>query len=268
MLSDLHAATEKACQFHRLGKLRAFVSVGGDGTVAEVVNRTDPGVPICVYPGGTGNMLAKFLKMQPDPRFVATVIDRGVHLKLDGGIANGRVFLAHVGCGFDAAVVHQIHRDRLEGGSGHISYWSYVNPILKTVRTYNYPEIQVRYPSAPGQDKPGIHDHWVVRWLFVFNLPLYGWGLPLAPRADGTDGVLDVCAFQKGFFWNGLRYLVAGQCGWHGRLRDCLMTQAVRMRIVADQPVPYQLDGDPGGWLPLEIGVAPQRLTFLVPETE
>jgi diacylglycerol kinase family enzyme len=91
--------------------------------------------------------------------------------------------------------------------------------------------------------------------VFAFNLPLYGWGLPLASWADGSDGLLDVCAFRGGFFWNGMRYLVAAQCGWHPRLGDCSIARATRLRITAEEPVPYQLDGDPGGWLPLEIEV-------------
>jgi diacylglycerol kinase family enzyme len=30
--------------------------------------------------------------------------------------------------------------------------------------------------------------------------------------------------------------------------------------------VPYQLDGDPGGFLPLDIEVLPERLTLWVPK--
>jgi diacylglycerol kinase family enzyme len=35
------------------------------------------------------------------------------------------------------------------------------------------------------------------------------------------------------------------------------------VRIASDRSVPYQLDGDPGGQLPLEIEVLPSRLTIL-----
>jgi diacylglycerol kinase family enzyme len=38
----------------------------------------------------------------------------------------------------------------------------------------------------------------------------------------------------------------------------------VSFRLEADEPVPYQVDGDPGGHLPLEIKVLPQRLTLVV----
>lgn len=263
--TDVDQTCQKANQAHRQGKLRALVSVGGDGTAAELVNRTEPGLPICIYPSGTANLLPRFLDMRPDPMLVAGVIDDGSQLRLDAGQANGRVFLIHVSCGFDADVVGQVHRQRERTPLGHLSYWSYLKPIVGAIRRYKYPEIRVHLESAPTGPPP-TPNPWVVRWLFVFNLPLYGWGLPLASWADGTDGMLDVCTFRGGFLWNGLRYLLAAQCGWHRHLRDCGIGRATRLRIAAEQPVPYQLDGDPGGWLPLEIEVLPRRLTFLVPK--
>jgi diacylglycerol kinase family enzyme len=43
------------------------------------------------------------------------------------------------------------------------------------------------------------------------------------------------------------------------------MLRAKRVRIEADEPVPYNLDGDHCGYLPLEIEIVPDRLTLLVP---
>jgi diacylglycerol kinase family enzyme len=53
--------------------------------------------------------------------------------------------------------------------------------------------------------------------------------------------------------------------GRHGRLADCSLIRAKRIRIESDAPVPYNLDGDHCGFLPLEIEIVPQRLTLLVP---
>ena len=36
--------------------------------------------------------------------------------------------------------------------------------------------------------------------------------------------------------------------------------------VTADAKVPYQLDGDPGGFLPVNIAVVPKRLTLVVPK--
>jgi diacylglycerol kinase (ATP) len=103
------------------------------------------------------------------------------------------------------------------------------------------------------------------RWAFVFNLPIYGWGLRMAPAADPADGALDVCAFRGGSFWSGLKFALAAQVGLHERLADCVTRRVRRVRITSDRPVAYQLDGDPGGSLPLEIETVPARMTLVVP---
>jgi diacylglycerol kinase family enzyme len=105
------------------------------------------------------------------------------------------------------------------------------------------------------------------RWLFAFNLPCYGGGLSLAPQADGSDGLLDVCVFHRGSWWHGLRYVTAVLLGRHHRLADCTTRRVRRLRITADAQVPYQLDGDPGGYLPVDVEVLPDRLTMVVPRS-
>jgi diacylglycerol kinase family enzyme len=168
-------------------------------------------------------------------------------------------------CGFDARVVHEVHCRRQRVYGGHLTRWSYVKPILDAIRSYQYPEIRVYWDRATDVQGEGQSGSVAARWVFASNIPPYGWGLRLAPWADGTDGALDLCTFRGGSFWNGLRYAVAAQLGWHGHLRDCKVVRVTRLRIASDRPVMYQLDGDPGGWLPLEIEVLPARLTLVVP---
>ena len=105
-----------------------------------------------------------------------------------------------------------------------------------------------------------------VRWLFAFNLPCYGAGLQIAPEADGSDGLLDVCTFRHGGLWHGLYYTAAVLTGTHRWLTDFAQRRVGRLRVTSDSKVPYQLDGDPGGFLPVEIEVLPKRLTLVVPQ--
>ena len=76
-----------------------------------------------------------------------------------------------------------------------------------------------------------------------------------------------ICAaFRRGHFWPGLGYVAAMLLGQHQRLADWTTRRVRRLRITSDAPVPYQLDGDPGGLLPLDIQVLPGRLTLVVPQ--
>lgn len=201
VLTDLDEAARRANHWHAAGRLRTLVGVGGDGTAAELVNRTADGVPLTLLPAGNENLLAKYLNLGQGPETVCRTIADGRLLRLDAGRANGRVFLLMIGCGFDADVVGRVHRRR----RGHIRSRNYVKPILQSIRSYEYPEFRVYWDD----DRPTPD---VARWLFAFNLPCYGGGLRLAPQADATDGLLDVCAFRRGSLW---------AAGWAMRLPCC-----------------------------------------------
>jgi diacylglycerol kinase family enzyme len=256
LFTDLAEAASQANRWQAEGRLRALVGVGGDGTAAELVNRTVEGVPITLLPAGNSNLLAKYFQLSRDPEVLCRTVAEGVVARLDAGLANGRVFLLMAGCGFDAEVVRRVHARR----SGPVCHGTYVRPIVEAVWSYKFPELQVRCQ----QDGEATAERWA-RWMFVFNLPCYGGGLRIAPHADGSDGLLDVCGFRRGNCWAGMKYAAAILLGQHQRLADWTTWRARRLRITSEAQVPYQLDGDPGGMLPLDIEVLPGRLTLVMP---
>lgn len=263
VLTDLDEVAERADSLHREGQLRALVGAGGDGTAAELVNRTSPGVPLALLPLGTENLLAKYLNQSPSAEAVCQTIVDGVRVTLDAGKANGRIFLLMVGCGFDAEVIRQLELTR----SGNITHWAYFKPIVAAIRSYQYPPLRVYLDGADDCDDTGddTEDESKIecRWAFAFNLPCYAWGLPFAREAVGTDSLLDICTFRRGGVFSGMWYLTNLVLRRHARMSDCETRRAGRLRIESDEPVPYQIDGDLGGVLPLEVQLLPGRLTLL-----
>jgi diacylglycerol kinase family enzyme len=176
-------------------------------------------------------------------------------MKLDVGIANDKRFLIMASCGFDADVVQRLHANR----SGHIRHWSYAKPILESISKYSYPLLEIRV-----DDHPEPID---ARWAFVFNVPRYAMNLPIISDADPSDGQLDLCTFKEGNLLRGLYYLFAVITGRHRYSRESRFARFRRLRVNVkgfDQFVPYQLDGDPGGNLPLEIGLEPKSFRVVV----
>lgn len=261
VVSDRESLAMQGADELRQGKLRAVVAAGGDGTVSDLVNRTAPETPIAVLPLGTENLLARYFGMPRDPAEVAAVIAAGASISLDAGRANGRLFLLMAGCGFDGDVVRRLHAAR----DGHITQWSYAKHIFASIRTYQYPEFQITCRLSGGEFETPIEHAVAARWAFVSNVPKYAGGLRLSRAAACDDGRLDLCAFQGASVWSGLRYLFGVLAGRHQAMRDCVTAQATQFVFNSAEPVPYQLDGDPGGWLPLTIEVLPRRMTVLVP---
>jgi diacylglycerol kinase (ATP) len=264
VLCDLDEAAEAANRLHAAGTLRTLVGVGGDGTAAALVNRTEPGVPLLPYPAGNENLLARYLGLEPSPESCCRAIAAGRVVRWDAGRVGQRIFLLMLGCGFDAEVVRRFHGSR----KGPISRLTYLRPIFQAIAGYRYPPLQLYWNTQAGGGAPSEQTYHVcpnkVRWAFVFNLPCYGGGLRIAPEADGGDGLLDLCTFHRGGLWHGLRYVAAVLAGRQRRLADFDLKRVARVRITADEEVPYQLDGDPAGVLPVEVEVLPQRLTLLV----
>ena len=264
-MTDLAEVARRANELHEAGKLRALVGVGGDGTAAELTNRTVPGLPISLLPTGTANLLAKHFRYSFRPEKFAEMIAAGKVATVDAARANGRLFLAMIGCGFDADVVQQVHRARMENKKhAHISYFSYIKPILKSIWGYGFPLVHVEVLDEAGQT---VGEPVNAHWAFLCNIPKYGWGVPVAPGAKLDDGELNLCLWRGGSLFQGLFLTAVAQMGIHGWFRRCTCLTGKRFRFThvdAHREIPYQLDGDPGGDIPVEMEVLPGRLTFFI----
>ncbi len=217
---SLEAVAHLSASLHASNQLRAVVAAGGDGTAAAVANLLPPDVPMAVFPLGTENLLARQLKLSADPIIAAKTILAGQTLWIDAGLANDRLFLVMLGCGFDAEVVAQMHRIR----RGHINRWSYAKPIWQAIRNYSYPAIEVELLDCPGAEGGELANasRFSTAWLFAFNLPRYAADLSFCTQAQPSDGLLDLCAFKRGGLLRGLYYLGWLWFGMHHRLKDVL----------------------------------------------
>jgi diacylglycerol kinase family enzyme len=286
LIGNRDELAQRSAELMAARRLRVAVGVGGDGTAAELVNRTAPGTPITMLASGTENLLSKYLEMPREPEEVAEIIAAGSVVQHDAGCANGRLFVLMASFGFDAEVVRRLHEAR----RGHINHWSYLKPIWDTIRSYEYPAIRIytepmnrpvggaessrdlagdRTTAALAEPVPRtpessqLFDTLHARFAFVFNVPRYAMGFQFVPQAAADDGLLDVCAFEHGSFAHGLWYLSNVIVGRHPYIPDCWLRQTRRVRIESDAAVPYNLDGDPGGFTPVEIEIVPGRLTLL-----
>lgn len=251
--TDVDRIASEAARYWQSGELRVVVAAGGDGTASLVANRLGADVPMAVFPLGTENLLAKHLGFSSQPQELVNAIAAGRCTRLDAGSANGQLFLVLASCGFDADVVHRLHQYR----RGHINRFSYAWPIIRAISKYRYPTIRIRCDDGP---------EFSARWAFMFNIPQYALQLPIIPGAQGNDGKLDLCSFRGGNLWNGLMYIAGVVLRQHHKWKDTQIARFTKLTLQADEQVPYQLDGDPGGYLPLEINVLHRRLCLLVTE--
>lgn len=255
----------QSAQLASEGRLRTVVAVGGDGTVGAALNATAPGVSLAVVPAGTENLLAKYLRCFHRPERLGALLEEGVVIRLDAGRAHPlnrsgpmgeeRLFTLMISAGLDSAVVRQVHTHR----RGNITHLAYAKPILDNVRRYKYPAMRLSWIDDEGQEQQIVG-----RWVFGVNLPRYAQDLRIVPEANGVDGLLDFRVFERGgtvaglwYFWHVLRRR-------HHLLASVTSARSATFRMESTTTdVPYQLDGDLGGVLPVEVCAVAERLSVL-----
>lgn len=243
------------------GRPEAVVCVGGDGTlqgVAEVTLRRwrDP-PPILLVPLGTANLIAKHLRLPwSEPRHaerIARALEARRTMLIDACRCNGRLFLAVAGIGFDADVVHRLHRNR----SGPITKNSYVLPTVAALRTYDFPRVRVMvdgsevFPEAPGL-------------VYVGNVREYGTGIPMLPHAVSNDRLLDVCVLPCRSKRQALKWMMRAAINEHIGHEGAVYVRGRHARVDAPTPVAIQLDGEAAGHTPAEIELLDRPLEFVV----
>ncbi|MCY2975296.1 MAG: diacylglycerol kinase family protein [Planctomycetota bacterium] len=270
---DLNTFEQRVNLLFSEGKLRAVVAAGGDGTAAAVATRVNQSVPLRVFPLGTENLLAKNFQFDANPVTTANAIERMKTHQIDAATANGKLFLIMAGIGFDADVVRRLHTNR----TGHIRRWHYWWYIVASVFSYRFPKLRV-IPIADVTPEEKIFDsnslsNAEVAWLFVQNLPCYADNLAIAKHAIDDDGLLNVSSFRLGGLVSGLKYFYALRRGQHSLLEDFQSICISDFRIEEIDPkgsenktnsASYQIDGDWGGNLPVEIRVLPKRVRIIL----
>lgn len=239
------------------GELRTVISAGGDGTATAILNRIPSRVPLTIFPLGSENLLAQELKLPREPSGVLPMVQQMATRQLDLFRANGSLFLLMASVGFDAQVVRIVHESR----RSHITRWAYRFAILKAIQSYRWPSLSIEGNREGRWESLGT-----CHWLFAFNVPRYAAGIHIIDDALGDDGLLDVGMLTGGNalvgLWNYLRVAL----GTHRTSPRWKEYRVSALRVVSSQGQGgYQLDGDWGGLLPLEIAHTGTKATLVVP---
>lgn len=255
-----------------LGLERGFLAMGMEGVQAMAHQLSPHSVvrrlprlrlgPMTLHPRRTARRILRRL-LPPAAQVaresadrVTRALDRAEIHNLDLGIANGKLFLLMAGVGFDAHVVHVLDERR----SGPIGLLSYVLPAASAVARYGFPPIRVEVDGRRVfGPKAGV--------VMVANLPQYGTGFPLLPGARGDDRKLDVLCLPCSSRVRLAELFALAADQRHLTVTGAVTATGSRVDIASEAPVPVQIDGDPGGALPLQVTLHDSQLPLIKPVT-
>ncbi len=232
--------------------LGLVVTLGGDGTVNEVVNgllrhgNSDDVPALAVVPGGSTNVFARALGMPADWADGTGVILEALHeerfRKVSLGRANGRYFTFCAGLGLDAAAIRRVERARV---SGHVATPSlYVRSAVA-----QYLSGDERHEPNLTMEIPGRETISNLALAIVQNTSpwTYLGGRPISPNPQASfDSGLDVLSMRALSLPATIRtatQLLTGSTRLSG---SAVISEhdLEKFRLFAARPHAFQLDGD------------------------
>ncbi len=225
--------------------------VGGDGTLNWFINQyPETELPLALFAAGSGNDFhAMFYDEMSLEEQVGHMLGGRSRL-VDAGICNGKLFLNGVGIGFDGAIVHDLlDRKKMAGKA------TYLLSILKHIATYHEKTYTIRFD---GQTLTAPH-----LMISVANGFRYGGGFQVAPRADLSDGLLDLNLVGSISPLRRIKYLPVIEKGEHLSLPFVRYVQTTEVEITTTKPVHAHIDGEYLSTDRFLIRALPARFRFL-----
>ena len=221
---------------------RYIIAVGGDGTVNEVasalIGKEDAVMGVC--PFGTGNDFARALDLSTEPEDAAETIKSGVVAPVDVGLAGDKPFINAGGVGFDVDVVINTEKFKRRF-HGMIPY---LLGIIKSVTHLKSFPVKLRMGEEEISEDALI--------VAVANGSHFGGGMNVAPGADPTDGLFNVCLIRRIGFFKFLQLMPKFIKGKHVGCREVRYFTANDIDLECAER-PMQLDGELGAKAPVRF---------------
>ena len=164
-------------------KVDVVVAIGGDGTINEIARSlVHTETALGIIPCGSGNGLARHLRIPMEPKAAIDVINQGNRLCIDYGKINNIPFFCTCGVGFDAFVSLKF------ADSGKRGLLTYLENTLHESLTYQPETYEIENEEGTVKYKA---------WMIACgNASQYGNNAYIAPHASLTDGLMDVTIME------------------------------------------------------------------------
>jgi YegS/Rv2252/BmrU family lipid kinase len=166
-------------------KPNKVVAVGGDGTlklVAEALLGSD--IPLCIFPAGSSNGMARELKMPMDLEECITVLFEGTAKRTDVIRINHSNICLHLSdIGINAQLVKYFEERNVRGKLG------YARGILRVLINKRLMEVRIKRGETAIRRTAFM--------VVLANASMYGTGARINPIGDLHDGLFEVVILRR-----------------------------------------------------------------------
>lgn len=251
---DGEEAAKRACQL----KFDMIIACGGDGTVNEVVN----GMMKCSYrpklaimPAGTVNDFAEQLSLPKSQDNFASLLMQKKFRTIDVGKINDNYFVNVVGGGAFTTIAHKVTID--------------AKTILGKYAYYYRAAVDVPEELEVCENIDYVIDgkeyNYKTLLFLVLNSAGAGGFKYLCPKAKLNDGLLDIVIFEKTSNAELFQIFTKVFNGLHITHPKVHYFQVENIKIIPENKMVIDTDGDPGGYAPAEISSVHNAIDILIP---
>ena len=180
----IHHGRELAQAAVEQGVYDAIVAVGGDGSVNDIAGAlVGSDIALAIIPCGSGNGLARNLKIPLTPAHAIEVINHFKMAEIDTIDVNGHIVASIAGIGFDAHVARRMKLAKVRG------LQAYAKIIVADYTTYKEHTYKLIIDGKEIERQA---------WFISFaNSNQFGYNTTIAPMAQLDDGLIDICIVDR-----------------------------------------------------------------------
>jgi len=228
---------------------------GGDGTVNEVASALAfREATLGIIPSGSGNGLARELRIPLDPALAFAAALDGRECRIDAGELDHKLFFNVAGIGLDARVAHCFAEEAL----ARRGLLRYLQIAARELFTYKSTCYTIAIDGAVVRAEALL--------IALANSRQYGNGALIAPSAVLDDGHIDVVIVAGrsplGIIVQAPRLFM----GHIQRVPGVTTIKGIDIEVTSERPVPYHVDGEPFmGAASIRARARPVALRVVVP---
>ncbi len=241
-----------------------IVSVGGDGTVNEIVNgimKSKNNPSLGIIPLGWANDFIKSTDIPSDIIEACKILIKGQTKKIDIGVINNQIYFANIcGIGFDAEVAHLANqmKDRHPNWNILSAYVYVFATIKKLLSPFSYHKVKIKIGQQEIQSK--------ILFMAVGNGKIYGGRFKITPEAILDNGLLEVCVVEEMGRFKYLASIPKLFKGTHGTIKGIKFYRAKEIVIRSSAPILTQISGEViEGLNEFNINLLQKSLKLIVP---
>jgi len=246
---------------------RKIISIGGDGTLHEVINGiftqdncSPRDITIGIIPVGTGNDWGRMFGIPLVYEGAVQVIREGKQMLHDigvidyfnAGVKTRTYFINIAGLGFEAVVVKKTNRQKDKGMSNKAIYFY---NLLSSLISYRNTPVEITIDGRTSTAK--------VFSINVGNGRYCGGGMRQTPDAIPDDGLFDITVIKEMGrieIIKSLQLLYDGTIMSHPKVDGYRSTN---LKVTSESVVYIEADGESLGHTPVEFSIIPAAVNII-----